>query len=124
MGKLTVKEDAIQIAIVEFLSMMSEKYGFVFFSVPNEAAMKGRKGKALYALIRWLKKMGMMPGASDLVIGWRSRMFCMEVKTDQGKMSVKQRLFRDWVETAQIPYRVVRSVEEAALAMRSWGILK
>ena len=56
---------------VNFLSMICRQYGFLFFSVPNEGRPAGVEGKTLGAIN--LKKMGVLPGVSDLVIGYRGK---------------------------------------------------
>jgi hypothetical protein len=65
----------------------------------------------------------MTPGFSDLVIGWRGKMFCMEVKTPSGSPSDRQETFAAWCLSCGIPYRVVRSLDEAQQVMVEWGII-
>jgi hypothetical protein len=121
-------ESAIQTQIVAWLSLVARRYGFLFASVPNEgmmtAALMGSLPKsALFGMLTKFKKMGMTPGFSDLVIGWQGRMFCMEVKNEKGKQSENQERFSDWCFACGIPYRVVRSLDEAQVAMVEWGII-
>jgi hypothetical protein len=88
------------------------------------AALMGSLPKsALFGMLTKFKKMGMTPGFSDLVIGWRGKMFCMEVKNENGKQSENQTRFSDWCTDCGIPYRVVRSLDEAQEAMVEWGII-
>jgi hypothetical protein len=117
-----VSEATIQQHIVATFSVLSRQHNFLFFHVPNEAAMKGRKGKSLYALIAHLKKMGLVPGVSDLIIGHEGRMYFMEVKTETGVMSENQRHFQDWAMRCRMPYAIVRSAENAVSALKTWGI--
>ena len=118
-------EDVIQEQIVEYLTLISRRFNFIFFSVPNESAMKaGAKGKILYALIAKLKRMGLVPGVADFVIGWRSRMFLAEVKSRTGRQTKNQIIFQDNAETTAIPYRIVRSVSDMDAALRDWGITR
>jgi hypothetical protein len=124
MGKAgTLTEDQIQQNIVSCLSALSRRHDFIFFAVLNEAAMKGRSGRARYALVAWLKKMGMVPGTTDLVIIHRGRSYLVEVKTARGQQSENQKLFAEWARGAGARYVIVRSIEEMMDAMRAWNII-
>ena len=121
-------ESVIQTQIVAWLSLCARRYGFLFASVPNEgmmtAALMGSLPKsALFGMLTKFKKMGMTPGFSDLVIGWQGKMFCMEVKTENGKQSENQERFAAWCGQCLIPYRVVRSLDDAQQIMVEWGII-
>lgn len=121
-------EQNIQMQIVEVFSILSLRYPFMYFSVPNESfllALSGRKrlsGRES-ALLTNLKKMGLTPGASDLMVLSRGRAYCMEVKAPGGTLSENQKRFHAWCERCGIPYIVVRSAEEAVEALKFWGIV-
>jgi hypothetical protein len=119
-------ETQIQETIVAWLSAVSRRYGFLFFSVPNESGLLGgRTGSGLqFAVLARLKKMGLTPGVSDLVLGWRGRMFAVEVKTAKGTQSDRQRIFEAWCSECGIPYAVVRSPDEMMETMAEWGIIR
>lgn len=118
-----MKESTIQESIVAYLSLISRKYGILFFSVPNEASVSGTAGKDFGRAIN-LKKMGVTPGVSDLVIGHNARMYCLEVKNEKGRQSANQKNFEHWCADCYVPYRVVRSVEDVQNALKEWGIVK
>jgi len=119
-----MRESIIQEQIANYLSALSSRYGFVYFSVPNEATLYGgRKGGDQFARLAVLKKMGMRPGASDLVIGHNGRIYCLEVKNERGEQSTDQLLFEAWCLRCGIPYVVVRSVDDVAYWMKEWGII-
>ena len=118
-----MKESVIQESIVNFLSMICRQYGFLFFSVPNEATVKGKTGADFGRAIN-LKKMGVLPGVSDLIIGYRGKMYCLEVKNLTGKQSVRQKNFERWCADCGIPYVLVRSVDDVHEALKEWGIVK
>jgi len=122
-------ESVIQTQIVEWLSFMAARHSFLFFSVPNEgmmtAALMGNLPKsALFGMLTKFKKMGMTPGVSDIVIGHDGRMFAMEVKGERGKQGENQERFEQWCVRCGIPYRVVRSLDEAQAVMIEWGIIR
>ena len=118
-----MKESVIQESIVNFLSMICRQYGFLFFSVPNESITTGNTGKDFGRAIN-LKKMGVLPGVSDLIIGWRGKMFCIEVKNEKGKQSERQINFEQWCADCGIPYVLVRSVDDVHESLKLWGIVK
>ena len=117
-----MKESVIQESIVNFLSMICRQYGFLFFSVPNEATVKGTDGADFGRAIN-LKKMGVLPGVSDLIIGHRGKMYCLEVKNETGKQSERQKFFEAWCIECGIPYTLVRSVDDVHEALKKWGIV-
>jgi hypothetical protein len=118
-----MKESVIQESIVNFLSMICRQYGFLFFSVPNESITSGKTGADFGRAIN-LKKMGVLPGVSDLIIGCRGKMYCLEVKNEKGKQSDRQKNFEQWCAECKIPYVLVRSVDDVHGALKEWGIVK
>lgn len=117
-----MKESVIQVSIVNYLSMICRQYGFLFFSVPNESITSGKTGKDFGRAIN-LKKMGVLPGVSDLVIGHNGKMYCLEVKNENGKQSTRQKNFEQWCAECGIPYVLVRSVDDVHEALKEWGIV-
>lgn len=124
---ILMTESTIQKQIIQYLSMVSGGR-FVFFSVPNEALMfalvrfKVPK-KIRYAIVNFFKQMGLLPGTSDIIIGHESRMYCVEVKDDEGTQSEEQVLFEHNVNKCGIPYEVVRSVGDVEYWLREWGLV-
>ena len=118
-----MKESVIQEQIVNYLSMICRQYGFLFFSVPNESITSGKTGADFGRAIN-LKKMGVLPGVSDLVIGCRGKMYCLEVKNEKGKQSDRQKNFEAWCDDCCIPYVLVRSIDEVQKTLNEWGIVK
>jgi len=118
-------ESLIQQQIVELLSTLAAVHDFVFFSVPNESFLLGGlngSGKQ-FGTLATLKKMGMRPGAADLVIGHEGKIYCMEVKDADGQQSADQLLFEAWCVRCGVPYVVVRSSGEVLYWLREWGII-
>lgn len=74
------------------------------FSVPNESKSKKET----------LQKMaiGMKPGVSDLIILQPNKAIFVEVKTEIGRQSPKQKDFEKVVKELGFEYHLVRSLEE------------
>ena len=126
---LNLPESTIQQTIISYLSAMALRYHFIFFSVPNEGIMTVLKmfkvpDKARYAIVSFFKKMGLLTGVSDIIVGHQGKMFCMEVKDHKGTQSQAQIIFENNAGKTKIPYELVRSVEDADFYMRKWGIVK
>lgn len=108
MGKQT--EAQIQTEIVEYLS----RQGIFCHSVPNEGA-----GKNKLRTMRMIT-MGMKPGTADLVVWFPwGEIGYLEVKTETGKLSDKQRRFEKRCEEHGVFYAVVKSVEDVREIMES-----
>jgi len=122
---LSRRESIIQQEIVNYLSTISARYDFLFFSVPNESFLIGGPdhSRKQFGTLATLKKMGMRKGAADLVIGHAGHMYCLEVKSETGKQSDDQLGFEDWCKRCGVPYVVVRSVVEVAYWLKEWGIV-
>ena len=122
-------ETTLQIKIVELLSTLARQNNFIYFSVPNEAALKTAglariPKKAQYAIMMILKKMGLLPGISDLcIVKEGGRFFGMEVKTKTGILSKGQITFWGQCKKLNIPYTVVRSVDDVTRVLREWEVV-
>ena len=71
----------------------------------------------------FFKKMGLLPGTSDIVLIWHGMAFCMEVKTDTGKQSQEQILFMNNILKAGGKYEIVRSACDVQKILRVWEII-
>ena len=121
-------ESKIQQNICQYLSMISNRYKFVFFSVPNESLMMVLKmfkvpDKSCYAIVAFFKKMGLLPGTSDIVLVWHGMTYCMEVKTPTGTQSPAQKLFESNILKAGGKYEIVRSACDVQKILRVWEII-
>ena len=89
--------------------------------------MKSRDGKAKYRLIMWLKKMGMIKGAGDLVLLYSGgHAAILECKSAVGRQSESQIDFETWVRRpgVEVPYYIIRSLKELETVLRILGISK
>jgi len=123
-GKAKISESQIQQGIVGLLSSLSRQNNFAFFSVPNERLLKGLTKKQAIIRIQHLKKMGMIPGCSDLVIVHKEIAYFVEVKTPTGKQSDNQHNFMIWVNACGCPYVIVRSPADMIRALKGWEIVR
>jgi len=120
-------EDIVQQQVVAYLTAVARPLKIAFHSVPNEAAMKGRDGKAKYALILWLKKMALIKGAADLVIYYdHGHAAVLECKSPTGRQSECQIDFETWIRRpgVEVPYYLIRSIKELETVLRLLGITK
>jgi hypothetical protein len=106
-------EDKIQEAIVKYLHyVLVDK---IIISIPNE----GRRSPA--QAVR-LKRMGMRPGAADLLLIWRGTPYFFEIKTAKGVLSDAQMQFREECLGLGIHYTVVRSLDDMRRSVLRLGI--
>ena len=78
---------------------------YEIFAVPNGAYVSKREAAKL-------KSTGLKAGVSDLVVLMPNRCIFVEVKTETGKQSDKQKVFEATVKGLGFEYYVVRSVDD------------
>jgi len=115
-------ETEIQIAVADLLRLYEKKRGFLFFAVINEAFGKSKTGAGLATMARY-KKMGMVPGVSDLVICKDGETFFLELKSKDGKQSEKQIDFECEAARVGCAYALAYSVDGAIKALKGWGVI-
>jgi hypothetical protein len=90
-------ESQVQAAIVRALSQL----GFLVIHIPNQAT----RGRQRYS--------GLLPGAPDLIVIGKGRIWFLEVKKPGGKQSQSQVMVQRLIEKMGFGYYVVHGVEEA-----------
>lgn len=108
-------EASIQIAVVQFATLQCPS-AFIL-SVPNE-------GKRSLHLGAHMKRMGLTPGAPDLLLfNSRATPPCMawEVKSPKGCLTDNQKRWRDQWQGNGFTYDVIRSVEDASESLKRAG---
>lgn len=128
MAKRKNDEEILQQQCISYLSWVANKSNIIFFAPVGEVVMMLFKRyrvpeKAGYAITAFLKKMGWLPGVSDLVIGFNGKMYCVELKTPTGTLRDNQKLFMKNCHKADVVYVVVRSFEEFQGYFKYWGIV-
>ena len=123
-----INESQIQQNICQYLSLISYQTGIVFFSVPNEGIMSVLMSFKVdkitcIKIVEHFKKMGLLPGTSDIVIIHKGLAYCLEVKKLGAKQSKDQILFMRNVIAAGGKYEIVHSLYEAEKQVKEWGIL-
>jgi len=109
-------EDALQIAVAEFLRVALRDDECLFYSVPNG----GKRSKIEAAR---LKKMGLRAGVPDLAFvlpGGRAGF--IELKAGKGRLSKAQDETADFVTGIGARWGVARSVEGVEWVLREWRV--
>lgn len=104
-------EEAIQIACVNWFRGRYEKY--IAFAVGN-----GGSRNAIEAMN--LKRSGVLAGVSDLILIADHTILFVEMKTEKGKQSERQKEFQQNVERLGFSYRICRSLEEFQITVKHW----
>lgn len=98
-------EQALQKSFVDFLTL-SQPTNCVWFAVPN-----GGQRSPIEAAI--LKGQGVKAGVADFMFAFPNKTAFLEFKADNGVLSPSQLDFRNDCIRLRIPYKVVRTLEEA-----------
>ena len=70
-----------------------------------------------------LKALGVTPGVPDLcLITPVGRVFFIEVKTPNGRLSAEQQKIHEWLTAIGVSCAVARSIDDARNALRAWNI--
>ncbi len=72
----------------------------------------------------YLKSLGLLPGAADLLFWRGGKSFALEVKAAGGRLSDVQKLFRDRFIAAGGEWAVVDCIEQALTVLRDWQLVK
>lgn len=112
---MPVREDTIHAAIVQYLRV----------TMPDclvlHPANGGSRDKREATKLKWL---GVLPGIPDIIILRPGGRFClMEVKGPKGVLSDAQNDVRYHCERFEMPWALVRSIDDARDALAGWGLL-
>jgi hypothetical protein len=111
-------EDEIQIAVIQHLQTRSV-HGLVWNSVPNERKASAREGARL-------KRMGLRPGAADIIMSIppNGLYAALELKAGNGRQTKTQKSFEHDVISSGGLYAVAHSIDEALSVLKGWGAIR
>lgn len=112
--KMRRTEQAVQGMLVRTLRLVLPRSAFVF-AVPN-----GGWRSPIEAAI--FQGQGVVAGFPDLTVLWAGRAFCMEVKSDEGRVAARQVAVHRGLRAAQVPVAIVRSLDDALTFLKAHGI--
>lgn len=104
-------EESIQIACVDWFRNRYEDY--IIFAVGNGGSRNAIEAKNL-------KRSGVLAGVSDLIIIADHSILFVEIKTEKGKQSERQKEFQENIERLGFHYRICRSSEEFQIMVKHW----
>lgn len=125
----TGEEDKLAISVATMLRVASleGRLKATWTCIPHEVGavpLKSAEFKKRQTRYAKAKAMGLIAGSTDYVFVWPGGGGWMELKTQNGALSPKQRQFRDWCRATGCEWIVCRSLEEAVDALVSWGVLQ
>lgn len=104
-------ESHIQRNIVKWFRLKYPRY--IISAVPNGGARQAREAAIL-------KQEGVLAGFADLIIIADNSVLFVEVKTEKGKQSEKQKDFQKRVNTLGFEYIIVRSLDNFICSTEKW----
>lgn len=107
-------EQTLQVSLVRVLS----------FALTAETAFfhVGNGGYRTYAEAGIFRAMGVKAGVPDLVFIHAGHAFGLELKSDEGQLSIAQRAMQAELREAGMRIETVRSVDEALERLREMGV--
>lgn len=118
--KVKRTESALQAAICRYLDRALPLASW-YCAIPNGSVLAGGAEQRARQMAR-LKATGLKPGAPDIAMCWNGRFIGMEVKTDTGQLSDKQKDTSDAITLAGGLWTVVRSVEDVQSFLDMIGV--
>ena len=108
MRKIKNNEAQIQILVVEWFRRLYPQY--LIYSCPNEAT---------YQRSPYYKLLGMLPGASDIIMVLKDKVFFLEFKDTKGRQSDYQKQFQVKVELLGFEYHIIRDLADLKKILRN-----
>jgi VRR-NUC domain len=109
-------EDGIHIAVCEHLRLRA-KPNVVWLHVPNGGTRNPREAARF-------KPMGVLPGASDLLLWHQGNAFALELKAPGGRLSEAQLEFLARFNDAGGHSASAEGLDRALAVLQSWGLLR
>ena len=109
-------EDGIHIAVCEHLRLRA-KPNVVWLHVPNGGTRNPREAARF-------KRMGVLPGASDLLLWDQGNSFALELKAPGGRLSDAQLEFLARFNDAGGHSACAEGLDRALACLEAWGLLR
>ena len=106
------KEHQIQTQCVRWFNWSYPKLRLCLFSVPNGFWVRGATRLNLQIAMNYLKDEGLQTGVPDLMLMYNGKAHGIELKTDTGTVSDKQKQVHKAWKDQGIEVYIVRSFEE------------
>jgi len=119
-------EHVIQCAVARYLDLALDGVpDCIWWAVPNGGTFASRidtNGKRVSVAAAKAKREGLKPGVADVMVLWRGRLICIELKTAKGRQSPEQKNWAEAATCAGAVYYVARSVEEVEEFLDTCGV--
>lgn len=110
-------EHKLQVALMDYLRFAGRK-DLHWFAVPNG----GYRSKATGAK---LKAEGVRSGTPDICIMLEAgKVAWLEMKASKGSLGINQKAFKEMAERLGHHWAVAKSLDEAIVHLKAWGVLK
>lgn len=109
-------EEHLQCAVVYYLQLRTNSKNTLFFHPAN-----GGKRNVIEAAK--FKRMGLVPGASDLIIIHNGIPLALELKTEKGRLSDNQLAFQDHWRCVGGEATTAYGYDHAIAAFKAWGVV-
>lgn len=100
---MVMTEDQLQAACFQWLWNAHPEMRRCFWHVPNG------KGRSIVDAVQ-LKAMGVVAGVSDMHVFWQSRLYIIELKTEVGRLSKAQELYKECMTKQGAKFYVCREL--------------
>ncbi len=110
---MTKQERILQQMTCEYLSLNS----ILYFSIPNE------HWNISFAELNALKKRCIVPGMPDLAILKNQKIYFLEFKSKNGKLSEYQQIIIDYLIAHDYDVAVVDNFDDMREMLKLWGII-
>ena len=108
------KETTLQEMTCNLLSSLN----IFYFSIPNE------HWNISFAELNALKKRGMVPGMPDLAILKNQKIYFLEFKSKNGKLSKNQQIIIDYLIAHNYEVAIVKNFDSMIGILRLWRLIK
>lgn len=111
----------MQYRIVEYLKLrhfividcdVMDGIKYITFSKKQIMLDPYKSNNQRFVFIAHHKKMGYIKGQPDLIAMKDGKVYCLELKTSEGKQSKEQKAYQEMCERNNIPYIIVRDLED------------